>query len=94
MATQKKVPQPTVEPRKKRRVIVEFTDGRVEQFPPNNPRLLMAFEAEHGHTNPKGIQEVCWLAWHKLGRPGDLEGFIDSVEEIDLVEVEAGKENS
>lgn len=80
-------------PASKRAILVAyFEDGRVQRLNPNRPRLLITFEMEHdGRSEPEGYEDLCWLLWHSMGRPGELDEFIDSIEEIDNEEEERGK---
>jgi hypothetical protein len=58
-----------------------FTDGRKEEVK-LNPRVLVEIERKFGATVP-GIEGSLYGAWHKLGRPGDFDEWLDSLESID-----------
>lgn len=78
--------------RTSKRLVIVYDDGRVERINPNRPKLLIAFEMEHGVQQPQTHAQIAWLAWHALGRPADsIDAWLDTVEEIDADEVEMGK---
>ncbi len=84
---------PAALPATKRRVVrVWFDDENSVTVNPNRPNLLLNFEAEHGKETPETVRENLWLLWHALGRPGEsLEAWIDTVDEVEWLEVERGK---
>lgn len=58
-----------------------FTDGHSEEVK-INPRVLVEIERKFGGDIP-GIEGSLYGAWHKLGRVGVFEEWLDTVEEID-----------
>lgn len=91
MATARKPPEaPATHPVTRMRVWYE--DGSNSAiFNPNKPATLAIFEAEYGHDVPETPTEVMWIAWHALGRPGDFDVWMGSVEDLERMEWELGK---
>lgn len=75
----------------KKQLVVYFDDGRVERVNPNRPRLQIAFEAEHDRAMDENYRDVCWICWHALGRQGSFDEWVDTVDEIQPIEVGRGK---
>lgn len=79
-------------PETKRSLIrVWFADGTFKIINPNRPRLLLVFELEFSRPAPDSARENLWIVWHALGRPGDFEDWIDTVDEFEWIQVERGK---
>lgn len=77
----------------RRKVVrVWYEDDSFVVVNPNRPRLLFNFEAEHHKEAPETVAENMWLIWHALARPeGSLEAWVETVAEIEWLEVERGK---
>ena len=77
----------------KRRVVrVWYEDETFDVVNPNRPKLLLVFELEHHKDTPETVRENMWLIWHALGRPGaSLDDWIETVAEVEWLEVERGK---
>lgn len=82
-------PRPTTAPRMR----VWHQDGTVTQWiNPNRPAILLVFEQEFGHDTPSSGPEYYWIVWHALGRPlGDMNAWIETVEDIERQDMELGK---
>jgi hypothetical protein len=68
-------------------VTLTFDDGRVEEVK-MNPRVLVEIE-RHYDGKPPRIEGTLYGAWHKLGRQGDFNAWLDTLEDIDEREGEA-----
>lgn len=68
------------------RMQVTFADGSERIVNANRPALLYRFEIQHGKTKPEKWAEVCWLAWQACGGEDDLADWLDTVEEITMVD--------
>ena len=75
------------------RIRVWYTDGTCSDvINPNKPALLLVFEQEFNKDIPESYPEMYWLTWHALGRPlGDLDTWLETVEDVDRFEMELGK---
>lgn len=58
---------------------------------PNRPALQMMAEVEFGHGAPFDTREAMWLTWHALGRPGDFDTWVETVEDLETTEKVLGK---
>jgi hypothetical protein len=66
-------------------MVVRFDDGQIERINPNRPKLLLLLEREFKVQQPETHEQVSWIAWQGLGRPGDsLEAWLDGVDDIDI----------
>lgn len=65
---------------------IAFVDGRTEEVT-LNLRVLVEMERKFGQ-DPPPVESTLYGAWHRLGRPGPFDDFIDSVESVDPVEAE------
>lgn len=61
-----------------------FDDG-TSQDVKINPRVLVEIERKFGNDWPE-IEGMLYGAWHRLGRPGEFEKWLDTVELMDRVE--------
>lgn len=61
-------------------ITLTFTDGHTEEVK-LNPRVLVEIERKFG-TDIPGIEGSLYGAWHRLGRPGAFDDWLDTVEEI------------
>ena len=75
------------------RMQVWYTDGTCSAvINPNKPAVMLVFEQEFGKDMPETYSELYWVAWHALGRPdGDLDTWIQKVEDLDRFSMELGK---
>lgn len=58
-----------------------FTDGKSESVK-LNPRVLVEVERKYGGTIP-AIEGTLYGAWLRLGRHGNFDDWLDTVETID-----------
>lgn len=67
-------------------LVVTFDGGETKTINPNRPLFLLLLEREFGVQSPETNEQLAWLAWTGLGRPGDsLESWLDEVDDIDTV---------
>lgn len=66
---------------------VAFADG-TEEVVHVRPVSQVAFERQYKRsiTAADGMEHVCWLAWHSLGRDGSFEHFLDRIDGCELVD--------
>lgn len=86
------------------KIVVTYDDGRTEDFNPNRPRFLLDMENRWNVQSPERHEHIVWLAHHALvvSKGGDmpLEDWVDTVEDIDTINLEQadgdgeGKDNS
>jgi len=62
-------------------ISLTFTDGHAEEVK-LNPRVLVEVERKFGATIP-GIEGSLYGAWHRLGRPGVFDEWLDTIESIE-----------
>lgn len=58
-----------------------FTDGRSEKVT-LNPRVLVEIERKFGGSITT-MEGMLYGAWFRLGRPGEFDGWLDSLADID-----------
>lgn len=68
------------------KIRLTFTDGRAEEVS-LNVACLVAAERKYGENMPR-IEGTLFAAWHRLGRPGS---FDDWIEQVDGIEEPEGK---
>lgn len=65
---------------------IRFVDGHSEEVP-LNLRVLVEMERKFG-TDAPPVESTLYGAWHRLGRHGSFDDFIDSVESVDPVDAD------
>ena len=76
-------------PQQRAKVVVVYDDETVEEFNPNRPRYLLDMEKEWGVQSPETHEQVFWLAHHVLAKDVDFDKWVDTVADVDTVDLAA-----
>lgn len=69
------------------KVVVTYDDDRVVEFNPNRPRWLLDMEQRWGVQSPETHEQVFWLAHHVCGDGMEFDDWVDSVADVDTVDL-------
>lgn len=72
------------------RVVVTYEDGKVAEFNPRKPRLLLNFEEKYGTVEAveESAASMIRLAHMALGGKTGFDTWVDKIDDIELVQDE------
>jgi hypothetical protein len=64
---------------------ITYESGEKAEVNANRPLYLLAMERELKVSAPRGTEDLLWLCWHGLGRPGEnFDAWVETIDDFDV----------